>query len=377
MQKRLTLNKRGIGIASCLALILVLVAGFAIKGGEPHQQASWASRVVSGESGSAPFDTSTDCFKGVPSYDSWISAKKSTIPWWHPRRVVLTSRFPRAQFDHVRESMMCRTITYKSSGLTVDGWMLSPKRSEKGGLPVVVYNRGGNGPFSAITLESVLYNLAPLADMGFVVLASQYRGVRDAEPGTNGADQFGGSDVDDVLRLVELAAQVEGADPENIFMMGASRGAMMTFLALRRGARVRAVAVIAGVADLAEDLKASPRMEGVYRSRIPGYLADPQSALAERSVVKWAGELPRDVPILMLHGDRDDRVDIHQAYLLKRTLETVGHPHRLVVYRGGDHQLSRHRSEMFQEVNAWFKRSSDTDLKTRAPKDARSEPPAA
>lgn len=312
-----------------------------------------------------PFESSVDCFATWPTYDSWLSHARSKLPWWNPRRIVLAHRFPRQLYERARDSTSCRGITYQNDGLTITGWMLSPKAPASGKLPVIVYNRGGNGPFSVITFESLLHNLAPLAESGFIVLASQYRGATGSEPEKYGSDHFGGDDVRDVVRLVELAAEVPGADAENIFMVGASRGAMMTFLALREGAPVRAAAVIAGVADLNEGLRHRPGMEEMYRARIPGYSADPVEVLADRSVVEWADQLPRDVPILVLHGDSDKRVDIHQARLLRTHLEAVGQPHRVAIYEGGDHHLSRHRDEMFREIVAWFTRPDGAQARGR------------
>lgn len=304
----------------------------------------------------APFDTASDCFAPWPTYDAWMSHLESQRSWFDPRRYVLHRRFPRDRFDRFRASTSCSAVTYRSDGLVIEGWMLVPDAPAGTKLPVIIYNRGGNAGYSAITPQAVLHNLAPLADMGYIVLASQYRGVDPSAPAEMGVDEFGGSDVRDVLRLVELAREMPEADADNIFMFGASRGAMMTFLALREGAPVRAVAVMAGVADLARDLAADPRMEPLYRARIPGFAADPEGTLRERSVAHWPDRLPADVPVLILHGDADERVAVVQSRLLARVLTRSGHPHRLVVYEGGDHGLRSHREALFGEIGAWFAR---------------------
>jgi hypothetical protein len=50
-------------------------------------------------------------------------------------------------------------------------------------------------------------------------------------------------------------------------------------------------------------------MERVFSVRMPEYATRKSELLAQRSVLRWAEELPRDMPILMLHGSSDERVD--------------------------------------------------------------------
>lgn len=45
-----------------------------------------------------------------------------------------------------------------------------------------------------------------------------------------GRDEFGGSDVGDVLKLLDISLKLPGLDADNIFMRGTSRGGMMNYL---------------------------------------------------------------------------------------------------------------------------------------------------
>jgi dipeptidyl aminopeptidase/acylaminoacyl peptidase len=129
-----------------------------------------------------------------------------------------------------------------------------------------VYNRGGNREFGSIRTADLM-EFAGLALDGFVVLASQYRG----NDGGEGAEEFGGADVADVLHLIALGRSLPEVDPDRIYMYGFSRGGMMTYLALKHGAKVRAAAVIGGPADLLSGLARRPEMEGEYRETMPEY----------------------------------------------------------------------------------------------------------
>ena len=76
-------------------------------------------------------------------------------------------------------------------------------------------------------------------------MASNYRYVHTL----GNLDQRGGDDVDDVMNLIPLIRRLPYADAENLFMLGVSRGALMTNIALRRQIPVRAAATVAGVTD--------------------------------------------------------------------------------------------------------------------------------
>ena len=197
--------------------------------------------------------------------------------------------------------------------------------------------------------------MAPYAWGGFLVLASQYRGVSDEDPSGPKGDQFGGQDVRDVVKLMQLVNRIPEADPDKVVMVGASRGAMMSFLAARQAPRIRAIAVIAGVSDLNADLARNPRMERVYQHRIPGYATDKHGTLAARSVIHWAEHLPRTMPVLIVHGALDNRVHVSQSVSLHKRLKQLAHPSKLVIYPQGDHHLSQHRNEATAEILGWFR----------------------
>ena len=62
------------------------------------------------------------------------------------------------------------------------------------------------------------------------------------------------------------------------------------------------------------------------------------------------------MPILLLHGDKDKRVNVEQSKALSVQLNKRNHPNKLVVYPNGDHGLIKHRKEMTQEITSWLKR---------------------
>jgi dipeptidyl aminopeptidase/acylaminoacyl peptidase len=301
----------------------------------------------------APFLDATPCFSlGYDAFMARLAAKNGADT---QMMAMLQSKFPRSQYEHAQQAFDCSAIRYESDGLTILGWMVAPKQAPGGKLPIVIFNRGGNGSFGALKFVDLFSHVFPLSEHGFLVLASQYRGVSDAEPEKYGVDEFGGADVRDVRKLIDLAKQVPGADPDNIFVLGISRGVMEGYLAARKNNDVRAMAMVNGVVDLQADLEFRPEMEQVYRERMPGYGEHKTALLRERSALVWAEELPSTAPILLMHGTGDERVAPGNGPKMKQRLDALNHPNRLLMFEGADHFLDP--AKVVAEAAAWFRAS--------------------
>lgn len=259
--------------------------------------------------------------------------------------------FTQEAFSAFKEQLTCQTFEYLVDGIKVNGFIIKPKGSTEK-LPVVIYNRGGNGGYSPVEFSSMMYNLFSIAQQGFVIVGSQYRGTFYKDKTHD--DEFGGKDVNDVMALIKLIPSITGADDKRIGMLGASRGGMQTYLTLKQTDKVKAVAVIAGVADLIIQLKERPRMERVYKQRIPNYAQNKQAELEKRSVLKWLNKIPQAVPMLLLHGMSDERVSVEQSITLAEALEKADMPHKLVLYPGDNHGLVQNKKKATQEIVAWF-----------------------
>ena len=242
-------------------------------------------------------------------------------------------------------------ITYLSDGLKIRGLLAKPKKSEK--YPCVIYNRGGNREFGSLKVYHGAIWLGQIAKEGYVVIASQYRG----NGGSEGQEEFGGKDVNDVIILTEVLKEIENADTEKIGMYGWSRGGMMTYIALTKTDKIKAAVVEGAVSDNYEIIKDRPEMEtNVLAELIPNYEKVKEEELTKRSAIKWADKFPKDVPILMLHGNADWRVKPEQSLKLALELEKFRIPYRLIMFEGGDRGISEHRDEVNKQVLNWFDR---------------------
>ncbi len=253
-----------------------------------------------------------------------------------------------------------KTFFYTSDGLKVKGYMAYPKDTSQT-YPVIIYNRGGNREFGKLNKYKMTFILARLASWGYVVLASQYRG----NDGGEGREEFGGAEVNDILHLFDTAKQLPFADSAKIGIYGWSRGGMMTYLTLTKTQDFTAAVVGGAVTNLKEMDESRDGEMGVYvySQLMPGYEKNRDSVMRLRSAVYFADKLPKTTPILLLHGTSDWRVIPEQSLTMALQLQKYHVPYRLLMFEGGDHGLTEFRTEVNQQVKAWF----DKYLKNNQP----------
>lgn len=306
-----------------------------------------------------------DCFsESFSSYDSWkakLEGKWAKAKLSAEKLKVIKERFsrifPRSDYERYRQTIACNNFYYKTDDdVYVYGYVIKPKVVDKS-LPVLIYNRGGNGNYGAVNFSNMVRSLFPLAEKGYVIVGSQYRGtlseVKEGEPD----DEFGGHDIKDVQALFDIIPTIKGADENRIGMYGHSRGVMETYITARSGVPVKSIVAAAGCADLLHELAFRPEMENVYKLRIPDYAQNKEAELRKRSVLYWADELAPDVPILLLHGELDKRISVAQSRQLAAKLEELHHPHTLVIYPDDDHSFNKHYDEFLAQIDQWFKKT--------------------
>ena len=262
--------------------------------------------------------------------------------------------YSKGEYDAARTStaVECRRITYLSDGLKVVGFIVQPVSVGRH-YPVIVFNRGGLLDIGKIN-EVNLVDFYDLASHGFLVAASQCRG----NDGSEGREEFGGSDVNDVLALRDLAIALPDADAQNVFFYGLSRGGLMTFLALRRGATVNAVAVVGAILDLEDAIEAgklrAPGIAKTVLNLIPDYATRGASALRDRSAVHWPEEV--NVPALIIHGGADEEVPVSEALTFAARLNDLRKSFELVVYASDSHEVTNNRKDRNSRIVSWFRR---------------------
>lgn len=217
------------------------------------------------------------------------------------------------------------TIVYRASdGQNVHAVVTMPRhRKQQKNLPVVMITHGG--PFGVRDEEG--FGPFPwhqaIAELGYVVVQPNYRG-----SGGYGRDWvklgrdngFGLRMQDDLNDAIDYLAAQGIVDPKRACMMGWSYGGYASARAAQRDAdRWRCTIAGAGVYDLGEMRKYDRNYLGRFGSN---YLSKGAADLDTVSPTKNADG--RWSPILIVHGEKDERVPIAQAKGLVGALERSG-----------------------------------------------------
>ena len=248
-----------------------------------------------------------------------------------------------------KDTVECYRIRYFSDGLEVVGFILKPKHIDQK-LPVIIYNRGGNREFGKITTKRLNY-LSYLSSNGYAVLASQYRG----NDGGEGREEFGGSDINDVLNLIPMAESLPFIDSGRIVMLGYSRGGVMTYLAISNSTKIKAACVVGGVTDLIQNYNEREQdMKDVLIELIGGSPTEMEAEYIKRSAYYWPEKI--NAPVLIFHGENDWRVNKSQAEKLANKLNESGKPYELVIYPNGSHGLYENIEDRNRRIFEWFEK---------------------
>jgi dienelactone hydrolase len=265
-------------------------------------------------------------------------------------------------YDGVRNSPELELvhIHYLSDGLKVAGFIYKPRIEAGKKLPVVLWCHGGVGADSAVSNANFhdIYEMYRLASAGFVVLAPQYRGVDGGE----GKDELGGADVHDILNLVPIAESLGYVDLDRLFIMGFSRGAMMTLQAIRMGLHARAAVVVGVPVDWRSASKDNPILTRLAQDYWPDYKTDQEEAYRSRSPAYWADQI--NVPVLIFAGALDPAFPPRQPLLLAEKLAEADKLFELILYANDDHPVSRHSDERSQKTIEWFQNPRKISIST-------------
>ena len=233
-------------------------------------------------------------------------------------------------------------IEYLSDSLHIKGLIVEPKAAGK--YPVIIFNRGGNRTFGALSLGTIITYTSKLAAQGYIILASNYRE----------QDEFGGKEINDVLNLIETTKTIQKADTTRIGMFGWSRGGMMTYLALKNSAIIKTAVVGNAPTNLFSTLQKRPELEkNVFSECIPNYWKKKEEELKNRSVVYWAEKLNKESSLLILYGTKDRHVNFKQAERLAEKLKSINYNFRVKGYKT-DHFFSNKKEELNSELIKWF-----------------------
>ena len=238
-------------------------------------------------------------------------------------------------------------LTYMSDGLEVVAFLYSPT-DKRAPMPAIVFNRGSYIRNGAAPDYLTLFHR--LAKAGFIVLAPMYRG----SEGAQGRDEMGGGDLNDLMIVPKLASELAEIDPKKLFLYGESRGGMMVTMAIRAGFPALAASTFGSPTNFFSLMESKPQYAGIADQLWPAWRDNPEDILGARSSATWGGEIK--VPLLIMHGEADESMPLEQSLSLAAAMEEAGQSHRLQIFEGDNHVLTRSRHAREAAVVSWFNR---------------------
>ena len=301
------------------------------------------------------------CFSAeFSSYDSWLEFVRARKEAQFKRQGIeniaaelekfetyFTTTFQTASFDAAKEQLDCRFLTYVVDGQEIHGVLIVPKKSLKQAekIPVIIYNRGGTRNLGSLVFGHVAYELFPIAQQGFAIIASNYR--KD--------EQYGADNINEVTALFSIIESIPALKADKVGVYGVSRGGLTSWqLAKAVPEKIAAIATVNGVTD--SRLWASNRA-GIQNniSLVDGYKDNPNEVFNRLSPVKWVEQISA-APILLMHSRDDETVNIMHSIRFSEQLINNNRFFRMKIFEDGNHDLAGHKDEAREELIQWFSR---------------------
>lgn len=236
-----------------------------------------------------------------------------------------------------------RFVSYTArDGLKVPAYLTLPPGREAKGLPLIILPHGG--PYDVRDDGTYDPEVQFLANRGYAVLQPEYRGSGGfgAPFYQKGEGQWGRAMQDDLDDGMDWLVKQGMVDPARVCIVGSSYGGYAALWgATRNPERYRCAASFAGISDVARQLKfqiefkISKRYRKNWRQTVQGAETFDLKTLSPLFTVDRL-----KVPILLFHGDDDQRVPYKQSRLYADALKAAGKDVEFVTLKGEGHGFS-------------------------------------
>jgi dipeptidyl aminopeptidase/acylaminoacyl peptidase len=244
-------------------------------------------------------------------------------------------------------------FTYPSDGLKIKGLISYLPNPQK--HPLIVLIRGGTGTYGVINPGS---DLACFDQ--HTVISTMYRGGV-----SEGKDEYGGDDVNDVKNLIDLIPTLEkklsiDLQNEKMIFLGRSRGGMQLFLTLARFPelqnRISKVISLSGLLDMRvaiadrRDIEEMFTEEFGFKKEVNG-----EEWINKRDPLLTVDAIQSDLPILIIQGTDDNFTGLQNGIHMVSKLQKAGKNVTYLEVEGGKHCLNNidNRVEL---IRNWIER---------------------
>ena len=247
---------------------------------------------------------------------------------------------------------------YWSSGLSIDGWFIKPRKRAKGRAPVIVFVHGGPKGMYGYRFR---YEFQLMANRGYYVVFVNPRGSTgyDEEFALKVLHRTGLEDFQDIVNGVnEFLKLASDADPERVGITGISYGGFMTNWALTHSDLFKAGISENGISywltsyafsDIGlwfdrEVIGDDPLHNESYRELSPIFYADRVKA-----------------SLLLIHSLEDYRCPLDQSVMFYHVLKSLGKDVYIAIFKKGPHGHSikgkpKHRMKRYKLIMEFFER---------------------
>jgi dipeptidyl aminopeptidase/acylaminoacyl peptidase len=271
----------------------------------------------------------------------WVEGSDQPVALYHldivrAQASLLDVAAPWLEGKHFVESQILRVKS--RDGLPIEAYLTVPPASGK--RPLVVLPHGGPVGVS----DRLLFNpeVQFLASLGYAVLQVNFRGSEGYGKAFREAGHHAeGTGIEDDIdvALTEALARYP-LDPQRMCVMGSSYGGYSALQStVRWPQRFRCAVSISGVSDRVLFFTASDSGNSAKgRETLERIIGNPNTELdqmLETSPLYHYREL--QVPVMLVHGEQDMRVDYEHARRLVRMLNLAGHKPVMLSFKDGGH----------------------------------------
>lgn len=270
------------------------------------------------------------------------------------KATLLFANMPLIDSDQMAER---KPISFAArDGLTITGYLTMPKHPANKKLPMVLLPHGG--PFGIFDEWYFDGDSQFLASRGYAVLQVNFRGSggRGVAFREAGYRQWGGKILDDLIDGVKWANARADIDAARVCVYGASFGGYAALmLPVREPAMFKCSVGYAGRYDMVtkydqRGIKGDTRGTNFLKMT----MGDDPAILAANSPSRLADQIK--LPVLLVHGAKDETTDLDQAEAMRDALVKAGRPPEWMMVEREGHGFydSEHRKDFYLRLEAFL-----------------------
>jgi len=261
--------------------------------------------------------------------------------------------------DAAPANAVARSVSWKSDGFDVQGWLLAPVGADKSVGKAAMVTIVHGGPASASTPSYIAREGGPgaLLAAGYWVFLPNPRGSYGQGEAFTAANRrdFGGGDLRDILAGIDAVEKVAPIDDARLGLTGGSYGGFMSMWANTQTTRFKAIVAGAGLSNWISYYGTN----GIDQWMIPFFgrsMYDDPEAYARVSAITFIRQAK--TPTFIYVGERDIEVPPTQSIEYWHALKKLGVPTSLVIYADEGHSIRDrdHAADVRQRSVAWLDR---------------------